>query len=141
MNVESRLRNIRYLSELAKFKVCPTLYIFDSLRGCLDDFTGLNIDIVAACLECCGRFLYWNSETRLMTALAMDRIVAYKKSKYLDSYQLTLLENCLMTCNPPERSAVVAVVDNRTPLQKYVEKLLLDLTGVCFLFVCVNNLE
>ena len=82
--LELRLRNIRYLSELLKFKFCPPTVVFDCLRKCMEEFSGYNINVVAACLECCGRWLYWNQETRLTMAVLMERIIAMKKSKVCD---------------------------------------------------------
>jgi regulator of nonsense transcripts 2 len=67
INIETKIKNIRFLSELVKFKVCPTNTIFTFLKMCLDDFKHHNVDVACALLETCGRYLYRTPETHIRT--------------------------------------------------------------------------
>jgi regulator of nonsense transcripts 2 len=58
INIETKIRNIRFIGELTKFKVCPANAALHFLKLCLDDFLHHNIDIACNLLETCGRFLY-----------------------------------------------------------------------------------
>lgn len=61
--LETRVKNIRFVSELTKFKVTPAHTIFYMFKIALDDFTNQNIDIVCNLLETCGRFLLKSPQT------------------------------------------------------------------------------
>ncbi|KAG6555992.1 hypothetical protein Mapa_001932 [Marchantia paleacea] len=122
MNIETKIRNIRFLGELAKFKVAPPGLIFSCLKCCLDDFTHHNIDVACNLLETCGRFLYRSTETSLRMGNMLEIIMRLKNVKNLDARHSTLVENAYYQCKPPERSARVSKV--RPPLHQYIRKLL-----------------
>lgn len=126
MNIETKIRNIRFIGELCKFKIAPAGLVFSSLKACLDDFTHHNIDVACNLLETCGRFLYRSPETTVRMANMLEILMRLKNVKNLDPRHSTLVENAYYLCKPPERSARVAKV--RPPLHQYIRKLLfLDL--------------
>ncbi|KAJ7557891.1 hypothetical protein O6H91_04G014000 [Diphasiastrum complanatum] len=122
MNIETKIRNIRFLGELAKFKVAAPGLIFSCIKSCLDDFTHHNIDVACNLLETCGRFLYRSPETSLRMGNMLEIIMRLKNVKNLDARHSTLVENVYYQCKPPERSAKISKV--RAPLQQYIRKLL-----------------
>lgn len=131
MNIETKIRNIRFLGELAKFKVASPGLIFSCLKSCLDDFTHHNIDVACNLLETCGRFLYRFPETSLRMGNMLEIIMRLKNVKNLDARHSTLVENAYYQCKPPERSARISKV--RPPLHQYIRKLLfadLDKTSI-----------
>jgi len=65
INIETKVKNIRFLSELVKFKICPVTTILQCLRMLLDDFVYHNIDLACNLLETCGRFLYLTPESHV----------------------------------------------------------------------------
>lgn len=56
--LEPRVRNMRYVAELAKFRLFPPGAAFSMLKSLLDDFSGHNIDAACAMVETAGRFFY-----------------------------------------------------------------------------------
>ncbi|CAH8386819.1 unnamed protein product [Eruca vesicaria subsp. sativa] len=122
MNIESKIRNIRFIGELCKFKIVPSGLVFSCLKVCLDDFTHHNIDVACNLLETCGRFLYRSPETTLRMTNMLDILMRLKNVKNLDPRQSTLVENAYYLCKPPERSARISKV--RPPLHQYIRKLL-----------------
>ncbi len=56
--LEPRVRNMRYVAELAKFRLFPPGTAFSMLKSLLDDFSGHNIDAACAMVETAGRFFY-----------------------------------------------------------------------------------
>uniref|UniRef100_A0A5B6Z5R2 Putative regulator of nonsense transcripts UPF2 isoform X2 n=1 Tax=Davidia involucrata TaxID=16924 RepID=A0A5B6Z5R2_DAVIN len=122
MNIETKIRNIRFIGELCKFKIAPAGLIFSCLKACLDDFTHHNIDVACNLLETCGRFLYRSPETTVRTANMLEILMRLKNVKNLDPRHSTLVENAYYLCKPPERSARVSKV--RPPLHQYIRKLL-----------------
>jgi regulator of nonsense transcripts 2 len=57
VKIESKIRNIRFLGELAKFGVCPAKTVLECLKKCLDDFHAHNVEIIINLLDTCGKFL------------------------------------------------------------------------------------
>ena len=57
-SAEHRVRTVRFLGELIKFKVAPPVVAFKMFRGFFQDFSGSNIDLMAILLETCGRYGY-----------------------------------------------------------------------------------
>ncbi|KAG6410635.1 hypothetical protein SASPL_128700 [Salvia splendens] len=122
MNIETKIRNIRFIGELCKFKIAPASLVFSCLKACLDDFTHHNIDVACNLLETCGRFLYRSPETTVRMSNMLEILMRLKNVKNLDPRQSTLVENAYYLCKPPERSARVSKV--RPPLHQYIRKLL-----------------
>ncbi|KAL6494416.1 Regulator of nonsense transcripts upf2 [Orobanche gracilis] len=122
MNIETKIRNIRFIGELCKFKVAPGGLVFSCLKACLDDFSHHNIDVACNLLETCGRFLYRSPETTIRMSNMLEILMRLKNVKNLDPRQSTLVENAYYLCKPPERSARVSKV--RPPLHQYIRKLL-----------------
>ncbi|XVE68979.1 hypothetical protein DITRI_Ditri09bG0113600 [Diplodiscus trichospermus] len=122
MNIETKIRNIRFIGELCKFKIAPAGLVFSCLKTCLDDFTHHNIDVACNLLETCGRFLYRSPETTIRMANMLEILMRLKNVKNLDPRHSTLVENAYYLCKPPERSARISKV--RPPLHQYIRKLL-----------------
>lgn len=122
MNIETKIKNIRFIGELAKFKVAQPGLVFSCLKCCLDDFTHHNIDVACNLLETCGRFLFRSPDTTIRMGNMLEIIMRLKNVKNLDARHSTMVENAYYQCKPPERSARVSKV--RPPLHQYIRKLL-----------------
>uniref|UniRef100_A0A1J3JRJ2 Regulator of nonsense transcripts UPF2 n=1 Tax=Noccaea caerulescens TaxID=107243 RepID=A0A1J3JRJ2_NOCCA len=122
MNIETKIRNIRFIGELCKFKIVHPNTVFSCLKACLDEFTHHNIDVACNLLETCGRFLYRSPDTAQRMSNMLDILMRLKNVKNLDPRQSTLVENAYYLCKPPERSARISKV--RPPLHQYIRKLL-----------------
>ncbi|VFQ65700.1 unnamed protein product [Cuscuta campestris] len=122
INIESKIRNIRFIGELCKFKIAASGLVFSCLKTCLDDFTHHNIDVACNLLETCGRFLYRSPETTIRMTNMLEILMRLKNVKNLDPRHITLVENAYYLCKPPERSARVSKI--RPPLHQYIRKLI-----------------
>ncbi|KAJ4812115.1 Regulator of nonsense transcripts 2 [Rhynchospora pubera] len=122
INIETKIKNIRFIGELCKFKIAPSGLVFTCFKQCLDDFTHHNIDVACNLLETCGRFLYRSPETTVRMANMLDVMMRLKIIKNLDPRHSTLVENAYYLCKPPEKSARVSKV--RPPLHQYIKKLI-----------------
>ncbi|KAF5789016.1 putative nonsense-mediated mRNA decay protein Nmd2/UPF2 [Helianthus annuus] len=78
MNIETKTRNIRFIGELCKFKIAPSVLIFSCLKACLDDFPHHNIDVACNLLETCGRYLYWHPDTNVRMANMLEILMCLK---------------------------------------------------------------
>jgi len=119
-----RLQNIRYLAELTKFGIVPEHIIFHCFKVCLDDFSRMNIEIMANLMENCGRYLLRNPETQPRMASFLDTVQRKKAVQHLGQQERMLLENALYYVNPPERAAIEQ--KERMPVDLFVRKLIYE---------------
>jgi regulator of nonsense transcripts 2 len=117
-----RTGNIRYLAELTKFGVVPEHVIFHCLKVCLDDFSRMNIEIIANLLENCGRYLLRNPETSPRMKSFLETLQRKKAAHHLAQQERMLIENAMYYVNPPVRAAIQQ--KERTPTDLYVRKLI-----------------
>ncbi|KAG2228461.1 hypothetical protein INT48_003160, partial [Thamnidium elegans] len=120
--LETRIKNIRFLAELTKFKVTPAHTIFHSFKVALDDFTNQNIDIVCNLLETCGRFLLKSPDTSARISGMLETVMRKKNVQHLDSRYALMVENAYYQANPPDKSAIQ--VKERSTMELYIRKLI-----------------
>lgn len=65
VTLEPRIRNMRYIGELCKFRLISFGTVFTNLKNLLDDFTHHNIDAACALIETAGGFLIRLPETHI----------------------------------------------------------------------------
>lgn len=124
---QTRLVNMRYLAELTKFGVVPEHVIFHCFKVSLDDFSRMNIEIIAHFLENCGRYLLRNSETTPRMASFLETLGRKKSAQHLGAQERMLIENALYYVDPPERAAIEQ--KERTPTELFVRQLVyMDMT-------------
>ncbi|KAG7375543.1 Regulator of nonsense transcripts upf2 [Phytophthora pseudosyringae] len=126
--LESKIKNIRFLAELVKFRICPPNTGFRCLQKCFQDFQGHNVHVATTFLENCGRFLYCSKHTHARTVNCLTVMMKLKAAKHLDPQLETLVENAYYMCKPPER--VERQVKQYDPMYLYLMKVLYqDLNG------------
>ncbi|PRQ75790.1 Armadillo-type fold [Rhodotorula toruloides] len=118
---ETRSKNLRFISELTKFRVTPLHVIFYIYKVLLDDFSGPNIDNFCTVLEGCGRFLLRSEATSERMRQVVDTFKRKKAAMHLDERQTAMLENAYYQCDPPDRPAIPP--KERTPMQLYIRHL------------------
>ncbi|KIW10005.1 hypothetical protein PV08_11781 [Exophiala spinifera] len=122
-----RLLNIRYLAELTKFGVVPEHVIFHCFKVSLDDFSRMNIEIIAHLLENCGRYLLRNPETSPRMASFLETLNRKKSAQHLGTQERMLIENALYYVDPPQRAAIQQ--KERTPMELFVRQMIyMDMT-------------
>ena len=122
-----RTGNIRYLAELTKFGVVPEHVIFHCLKVSLDDFSRMNIEIIANLLENCGRYLLRNPDTAPRMNSFLETLQRKKGAQHLPQQERMLIENAMYYVNPPDRAAIEQ--KERTPVELYISRLIyLDMT-------------
>ncbi|KAF9426064.1 hypothetical protein BGZ94_006975 [Podila epigama] len=125
---KSRVKNIKFLSELVKFGITPLPIIFHCLKVLLEDFNPQNITVACALLETCGRFLKRKSAATSARLEAMLDIMKKKKAAlHLEPRFLLMIDNAYYQCNPPEET--VRQKREMPPIEQFIRKLLyLDLS-------------
>lgn len=127
INIESKVKTVRFIGELVKFNIFPKSEALFCLKMLLLDFTHHYIEMACNLLETCGRFLFRSPDAHQRTKVYLEQMMRKKAVQALDSRYTTMIENAFYYCNPPETPMSVKKV--RPPLQDYIRKLLYkDLT-------------
>eukprot|EP00927_Polykrikos_kofoidii_P066230 TRINITY_DN61869_c0_g1_i1.p1 TRINITY_DN61869_c0_g1~~TRINITY_DN61869_c0_g1_i1.p1 ORF type:complete len:1314 (+),score=281.66 TRINITY_DN61869_c0_g1_i1:502-3942(+) len=100
--LDGRIKTVRYLCELCKFKVCPPGVIIDTLKQFCDDFSQHHAELCSHILQCCGRFLLYTPETATRTGNLVERMMRLKNVKSLPLRIEILLEDAYYQLKPPE---------------------------------------
>ena len=125
-NLEQRLKNARFLSELTKFRVSPPIVVLRCIQRCLADFTGFNIDVSCCLLESCGRYLFrLGPLTRTRVSSFMETMMRIRKAKNLDDRSVALIDSALFMVSPPPAPSVRRLEKELPPLEAYMKYLLM----------------
>lgn len=129
INIESKLKTVRFIGELVNFKIFPKADALQCIKMLLFDFSHHNVEMVCALLDVCGRFLYCSPDSHRRTKIYLDVMMRKKSALSLDVRYNTMVENTFFYINPPECPQVTREV--RPPMLEYIHKLLYaDLTKV-----------
>lgn len=119
--LENKIKNIRYIGELVKFGVAAPIVAFKVFNLLLSDFSDHNIDMFAALLESCGRYLYVLSFTSQRISTVVDTMQRLRKVKKLDLWKQSILDSAYFTVKPPENA--LKAKKEYSKIQKYIRYL------------------
>lgn len=122
INIESKLKTVRFIGELVKFKLFPKSEALHCLKMLMFDFSHHNIEMACALLDSCGRFLYRSQDSHHRTKIYLDVMMRKKSALHLESRYTTMIENAFYYSNPPETQQSAQKI--RPPLHEYIRKLL-----------------
>jgi regulator of nonsense transcripts 2 len=123
INIESKVKNVRFIGELVKFNLFPKRDALDCLKSLLSDFTHHHIEMTCNLLEVCGRVLYKTPESCHQMRLVLEQMMRKKMLLSVDSKYVTMIENAYYFTNPPE---VTRHVVEEPCIQIYIRYLLYD---------------
>lgn len=124
ITLEPRIKNCRYLAEMAKFKLTPYGLLFMCLKQLLDDFQHHNIDAACALVDTAGRYLIRLPETKTRMENMLDVMMRLRNVKNLDARHAAAVDNAYFQCKPPEKSSLHR--KRRAPVLEYIRHLIFD---------------
>uniref|UniRef100_A0A8C7VJM5 Regulator of nonsense transcripts 2 n=1 Tax=Oncorhynchus mykiss TaxID=8022 RepID=A0A8C7VJM5_ONCMY len=122
INIETKNKTVRFIGELAKFKLFSKTDTLHCLKMLLSDFSHHHIEMACTLLETSGRFLFRSPDSHLRTSVLLEQMMRKKQAQHLDARYVTMVENAYYYCNPPPMEKTVR--KKRPPLQEYIRKLL-----------------
>lgn len=122
INIETKNKTVRFIGELAKFKMFSKNDTLHCLKMLLADFSHHHIEMACTLLETAGRFLFRSPESHLRTSVLLEQMMRKKQAMHLDARYVTMVENAYYYCNPPPVEKTIR--KKRPPLQEYIRKLL-----------------
>eukprot|EP00800_Vazella_pourtalesii_P014053 TRINITY_DN3468_c0_g4_i6.p1 TRINITY_DN3468_c0_g4~~TRINITY_DN3468_c0_g4_i6.p1 ORF type:complete len:946 (+),score=251.10 TRINITY_DN3468_c0_g4_i6:1-2838(+) len=122
INIESKIKNVRFIGELTKFRICKKAQALKCLSILTHDFSYHHIEMACSLLENCGRFLYNSPDSQPRTKVLLDIMLRHKSTLHLDAHYNNMIENAFYYTVPSEQSK--RVEKEICPLFQYIEKLL-----------------
>lgn len=101
--------------------------IVGTFQDLFNDFNHHNIELVAALMESCGRYLYLSPECHKRMEEVIETVQRLRKMKHFDMRQNTLIESAIYIVKPPERKEKPKV--EMTVVQKYIKFLFNEKLG------------
>lgn len=102
INIESKVKNVRFIGELVKFNLYSKHEALVCLKMLLSDFTHHHIEMTCNLLETCGRVLYKSTESHHQLRGFLEQMMRKKMLLSVDSKYITMIENAYYFTNPPE---------------------------------------
>ena len=122
INIESKIKNVRFIGELVKFKMFPKIDALNCLKSLLGDLKHHNIEMTCNLLETCGRYMYRNQETHQRLKLYLEILMRKKQISAMDNRYTIMIENAFYYCNPPENKQIEKKI--RIQIHEYIKWLL-----------------
>ncbi|KFD54361.1 hypothetical protein M513_04704 [Trichuris suis] len=134
VSIESKIKVVRYIGELVKFRIFPAVDAAYCLRLLLIDLRHHHIDMVCNLLECCGYFLLHQPETHQKVTYLLEVLKRRIKSMvHIEPRHQLMIHNAYYACYPPEVSEISGVERVQlTPMQKYIRHLFDELNEETF---------
>ncbi|KAJ1826455.1 mRNA decay protein [Coemansia sp. RSA 2599] len=123
--MDTRLKNIKYIAELTKFKVAPLHVAYRCAKVLTEQLHAQNIEVLCSLLEGCGRFLLAQSATADRVSALLDILMRKRRVLNLDDRTILLIENACSVCRP-QLARNVQHVKLRTPYELFIRKLLYE---------------
>ena len=122
INIESKIKNVRFIGELVKFKMFSKIDALNCLKSLLGDLKHHNIEMTCNLLETCGRYMYRNLETHQRLKLYLEILMRKKQISAMDNRYTIMIENAFYYCNPPENKQIEKKI--RIHIHEYIKRLL-----------------
>ncbi|XP_058061437.1 regulator of nonsense transcripts 2 [Anopheles bellator] len=142
INIETKIKVVRYIGELVKFGIYKKLEALYCLRCLLQSFQHHQIEMTGAFLEVCGVYLYNCPESRLRTNAYLEQMMRLKKNTTMHGRHAQLVENCYYLVKRPEGCRMARKV--RPLMHTYIRQLIyreLDKTNVDKLIKLLRRLD
>ncbi|PNF37933.1 hypothetical protein B7P43_G03899 [Cryptotermes secundus] len=122
INIESKIKVVRFIGELVKFRMYSKIEALYCLKLLLHDFTHHHIEMCCSLLESCGRFLFRNVDSHQRTKVYLEQMMRKKSVTALDSRYVTMIENAFYYVDPPDTAPFVR--KERPPMHEFIRKIL-----------------
>ena len=121
VSLDERMKNIKFIGELIKFKVIPDNTVFEIIKVLLDDFHGDNVDVLCCLFDVSGYYLTKTASTAKRMGSILDIFLRLKAVSKLDTRQCALVDSAYFKCRPVQRVIVKKI---RPPMHEYVRHLI-----------------
>ncbi|KAH8356492.1 hypothetical protein KR200_007694 [Drosophila serrata] len=132
LNIESKLKIVRFIGELVKFGLFKKFDALGCLKMLLRDFQHHQIEMACAFVEVSGVYLYNCRDARLLMNVFLDQMLRMKTATAMDSRHAAQIESVYYLVKPPESSK--RELTPRPPMHEYIRHLIFE-------ELCKQNVE
>ncbi|KAH8287327.1 hypothetical protein KR054_005806, partial [Drosophila jambulina] len=132
LNIESKLKIVRFIGELVKFGLFKKFDALGCLKMLLRDFQHHQIEMACAFVEVSGVYLYNCRDARLLMNVFLDQMLRMKTATAMDSRHAAQIESVYYLVKPPESSKREPTP--RPPMHEYIRHLIFE-------ELCKQNVE
>lgn len=132
LNIESKLKIVRFIGELVKFGLFKKSDALGCLKMLLRDFIHHHIEMACAFVEVSGVYLYNCRDSRLLMNVFLDQMLRMKTATAMDSRHAAQIESVYYLVKPPESSK--REVAPRPIMHEYIRHLIFE-------ELCKQNVE
>uniref|UniRef100_A0A182T2T3 MIF4G domain-containing protein n=1 Tax=Anopheles maculatus TaxID=74869 RepID=A0A182T2T3_9DIPT len=102
INIETKIKVVRYIGELVKFGIYKKLEALYCLRCLLHSFQHHNVEMTCAFLEVCGVYLYNCPDSRMRTNAFLEQMMRLKMNTTMLDRYVQQVENVYYLVKRPE---------------------------------------
>ncbi|XP_055586086.1 regulator of nonsense transcripts 2 [Uranotaenia lowii] len=124
INIETKIKVVRYIGELVKFGIYNKIEALFCLKCLLHNFQHHHIEMTCAFLEVCGIYLYNSRESRLRTNVYLEQMMRLKTNTTMDSRHAQQVETAYYLVKQPEGMRIQRKV--RPILHTYIRHLVFE---------------
>ncbi|XP_017055952.1 regulator of nonsense transcripts 2 [Drosophila ficusphila] len=132
LNIESKLKIVRFIGELVKFGLFKKFDALGCLKMLLRDFQHHQIEMACAFVEVSGVYLYNCRDSRLLMNVFLDQMLRLKTATAMDSRHAAQIESVYYLVKPPESAKREPTI--RPPMHEYIRHLIFE-------ELCKQNVE
>ncbi|KAH8416730.1 hypothetical protein KR222_000276, partial [Zaprionus bogoriensis] len=132
LNIESKLKIVRFIGELVKFGLFKKSDALGCLKMLLRDFIHHHIEMACAFVEVSGVYLYNCRDSRLLMNVFLDQMLRMKTATAMDSRHAAQIESVYYLVKPPESAK--REVAPRPIMHEYIRHLIFE-------ELCKQNVE
>ncbi|CEM11495.1 unnamed protein product [Vitrella brassicaformis CCMP3155] len=122
VDLESKVKNVRYLSELCKCGVCPPGVMMDYFNSLIEDLTPHHAEMAVHLLQVCGRYLLYTPETSTRFQNLLDKMQRLKNVKNLQYRLEIMLDEAHLHVKPSDRK--VRPKKEKPPMRRFIDRLI-----------------
>uniref|UniRef100_A0A182YK23 MIF4G domain-containing protein n=1 Tax=Anopheles stephensi TaxID=30069 RepID=A0A182YK23_ANOST len=122
INIETKIKVVRYIGELVKFGIYKKLEALYCLRCLLHSFQHHNVEMTCAFLEVCGVYLYNCADSRMRTNAFLEQMMRLKMNTTMLDRYVQQVENVYYLVKRPEGLKVTRKV--RPLIHTYIRQLI-----------------
>ncbi|XP_058442844.1 regulator of nonsense transcripts 2 [Malaya genurostris] len=124
INIETKIKVVRYIGELVKFGIYNKIEALFCLKCLLHNFQHHHIEMTCAFLEVCGVYLYNSRESRLRTNVYLEQMMRLKTNTTMDSRHAQQVETAYYLVKQPEGMRIQRKV--RPLVHTYIRHLIFE---------------
>ncbi|KAF7495163.1 Regulator of nonsense transcripts 2 [Sarcoptes scabiei] len=105
VNIESKVKIVRFIGELIKFKIFSKTDVVRIFKTLLSDFHHHHIEMTCNLFETCGQYLYRSPDSHHMTNLLLQQMMRLKSHMHVNTRYEIMIQNAFYLVVPDDKTS------------------------------------